>query len=165
MTKKWIPCCALFVSAPAVMALQLDDPIGNALVRPIPTVRMEIRRGIDTAARCDSDHQSDPDKSVRCMAENVEANRKTMGAGYEAFEAGLAFGEWIHDERLISSAKASDAIPQDMYAANRSSFIAWIAYNAARQKSGLTDDQMIEAGNFAGPIREMLSSAHARFRN
>ena len=130
---------AVVLSNEAISQAAVDAP----RVQANPTLRSEIKRGLDAADACVKgvlalDAMSD------CIFKSWSDNRQKMGAGNDAFDLGLSFGGWWHATLSGQALAGTPDFAQQAQHVATTKKIFWSTYVDIRKGVKLTDDQVIE---------------------
>jgi hypothetical protein len=138
-------------------------PLDAPLVQDKPTLRSEIKRGLDAAGDCVKgvlalDAMSD------CIFKSWSDNRQRMGAGTDAFDLGLSFGAWLHATLSGETLAGTPDFDQQAQHVAMTKKIFWSAYVDIRKEVNLTDDQVIEAAGLkAQNLHVKVAAAAAEY--
>jgi hypothetical protein len=118
--------------------------VDAALAQDKPTVRSEIKRGIDASGDCVKGVLA-LDTMADCIFKTSNDNRRQIGTGTEAFDLGLSFGAWLHATQSAEALARTSDFAQQAEHIESTKKIFWGTYVDLRKKVNLTDDQVIEA--------------------
>jgi hypothetical protein len=118
-------------------------PVDAPLAQENPTLRSEIKRGLDAARDCVKgvlalDAMSD------CIFKSWSDNRQRMGTGTDAFDLGLSFGGWLHATLSGEALAGTPDFARQAQHVAMTKKIFWSTYVDIRKGVNLTDDQVIE---------------------
>jgi hypothetical protein len=118
--------------------------VDAALAQDKPTVRSEIKRGIDASGDCVKGVLA-LDTMADCIFKTSNDNRRQIGTGTEAFDLGLSFGAWLHATQSAEALARTSDFAQQAEHIESTKKIFWGTYVDLRKKVNFTDDQVIEA--------------------